>query len=211
MTRIYVPDYWPQFFHPGQNKLARFVYPAVGAVPGYSSTFFYDPATKAMKLVQYDLAGDWMSNWYLKVQPNGLFEVRDELPQKIALLASIFGPKIVENYSTPIGWGGGAPKVGPAFPYSNRPSLSPFSCRPPQFGSGLQVVVFETIFTAWTDPSGKQWDDVLVMLYQQSWNSGAPTGARWYMPLGIGPVAAQWVSGQTTEQWQYAEYSVEAA
>ena len=207
MTTFNPADYWPQFFNK-EPGLAHFVYPAVGALPGYASTFFYDPAMKAMKLCQYDLDNNWMSNWYLQKQTAGLFEVQDETPQTNSLLAALFGPQLIERYSTPIGWGGPAVSfIGSPRQYSNSPSFAPFSCRPPQFGSGLQVVLFEDLLDTWSDAQGRIWNNVLQMFYQQSWGNGAPTGARWMMPKGVGPVAAQWVSGSTVEPWQTAAYT----
>ncbi len=201
-------DFWPQYFTPATAAhWAHFVYPAVGDLPGYSSTFFYDPATKAMKLAQYDLSNNWMSNWYLQNTQDGLFEVKDEIPQTNSFLKSVFGPIATETYSTPIGWGANGQIVGSSYPYDNRPAFSGLGCKPPQFGSGLQVVVFEGFFEEWTDPLGRTWSNVLQMFYQQSWSGGASEGARWMMPKGIGPVASQWVDGTTAMPWQYATYT----
>lgn len=207
MTGFFNPaNFWPQHFAPdGVGHLSHFVYPDVGSVPGYTSTFFYDPPTKAMKLVQYDLHNNFMSNWYLQARPDGLFEVQDDLPQTNATLKKLFGPLIVEKYATPIGWGYPESLIGEAFAYRNTPSFAPLSCRPPQWGSGVQVVLFEELYPTWADPTGKVWENVLQMLYQQQWGSGIKMGARMMMPYKVGPIASQWVSGSTVEPWQYAK------
>ena len=204
MTTIVAADYWPQFFAPVAGKTGtRFAYPAVGALPGYTSTFYFDPSTGCMKLDQYDLSNNWMSSWYLRVENSGLFEVQDDLPQNNAFLKAVFGPVIIERYSTPIGWGG-TQQLGAANAYYNAPSFATFECSPPQIGHGLQVVVFEALFPTWTDALGNVWSDVLQVFYQQEWNNGTPEGARMWMPRGVGPIAAQWVSGSTTEPVQTA-------
>jgi hypothetical protein len=41
--------------------------------------------------------------------------------------------------------------------------------------------------------NGDKYEDVLTMVYQQSWGSKT-TGARYYMAKGIGPIALNWIA-----------------
>ena len=205
MTIFTASDFWPQYLAPRAGAV-QFAYSAIGSLPGYTSTFYHDPATGCMKLDQYDLSKNWLSSWYLKVQNGALFEIQDDLPQSNAFLRGVFGPVIVEKYLTPIGWGG-SQRLGSNNAYYNTPSFDTWECSPPQTGAGLQVIVFEQLLPTWTDALGNIWSDVLQMLYQQEWNSGAPEGARIWMPRGIGPVASQWVNGLITEPVQTATLS----
>lgn len=196
MTQIITADYWPQFFNPpiaGQHTGARFAFAATSQLPAMLMTFFYDTATKSMKLMQYDAANKWNSNWYLQKVPGfGLAEIQDDLPQNNAALKILFGSQIIERYKTPIGWGDTETVGGQ---YTNKPQFDLFRCTPLQSATGFQTINFEQLLPTFTTADGQIYHDVLVQLYQQSWGSGkTASGARMWMAKGIGPVANQWVS-----------------
>lgn len=198
---INVADYWPQYFAPRKGAV-RFDYGAVEGFDAFSQVFYYDGATNAMKLASYDKNNMWMNNWYLQNKVDrGVVEIQDDLPQKNKYLAMIFGNIIVERYDEPILWGNTV-EIGSIV--SNRPKMSFFRSSPPQTGTGFQAVAFEQVLSTFTTSFGATHKNVLVQMYQQTWQGGTTSGARMWLAKGVGPVANQWVVGDVTSPRQDA-------
>ncbi len=201
----FVRDYWPQYFFPRAGAVS-FDYAATGSLAKWRAVYYYDNATAAMKLDSYDANMVWEDSWYLRSVAGsgpdaGVSEIQDNLPQNSAILALIFGKLIIRRYRVPIWWGN-AINVGTIV--SNRPSLDTFRCVPPQFGTGFQAIAFEQMLDTFVSSTGAAYQNVLVMLYQQTWPGGTTSGARMWMAKGIGPVANQWVAGSVVEPRQDA-------
>jgi hypothetical protein len=204
----YVKDYWPQYFSPRTGSV-RFDYAANGALAKWTAVYYYDPSTAAMKLDSFDGNAQWKDSWYLQSVPGsgsnaGIWEVQDNSPQTNALLALIFGKLIIRRYKVPIWWGNTI-NIGTII--SNRPSLDPLRCVPPQTGTGFQAILFEQFLDSFVSTTGVTYRNVLVMLYQQTWPGGTTAGARMWLAKGVGPVANQWVAGSVTEPRQDAVVS----
>ena len=68
-------------------------------------------------------------------------------------------------------------------------------------GSGVQLVVFEERLPNIT-VRGITYSDTLVFSYSQEWNGGASVGARYWMALGVGPVAVSFMNnGSVTSRF----------
>lgn len=184
MTTINVIEYWPFWNTPG--KLRRFDYTAIdGSMPPITSVFAYDQGSKSMQYIDYDAHLTWKDTWYMKYDlKNGLMEWRDDYPG---------GKKVVMNPG--IGWGN-IETIGGS--YFNKPKMDPFQCWPPATAQGVQCVAYEQLLPSWKNNSGKDWSDVLVFTYLQSWDGKPGTGARYWMAKGVGPVAVQWLAQDPT-------------
>ena len=173
---ILVPAYWPLFT---TSELRRFDYTCEEGIAPFTSVFSYDVGSKSMLYNNYDSSLKWLNRWYYNYQPGfGISEWRDDYPG---------GKKVVMD--PPIGWGE-FQDVGTN--YQNKPAFSPLQCWPPAFGSGLQFVLFEQRLPYYS-AGGTTYNDVLVFSYLQSWGGKAATGCRYWMALGIGPVACQFL------------------
>lgn len=175
---IFVPPYWPFF---NTNEWRRFDYTAVdGSMDPITSVFSWDPNTNSMLYDDYDGKGVWKDRWYYQYRAGfGVAEWRDDYP----------GKKVVMN--PPIGWGN-LETIGGN--YENDPAMDPFRCWPPSFAKGVQVVAFEKKLANFIVSCGIVYSDVLQFSYLQSWGGKPATGARYWMALGVGPVAVQWLA-----------------
>ena len=205
MMTEFVRDYWPQYFSPRVGNV-RFDYAANSVLAKWTTVYYYDAATAAMKLDTYNANAVWQNSWYLQSiigagSNAGVWEVRDDTPQTNALLALLFGKIKISRYKVPIWWGN-VVNIGSII--SNRPSYDPFKCVPPQFGTGFQAISFEQMLPTFVSSTGVTYHNVLVMLYQQTWPGSITTGARVWMAKGIGPVANQWVAGSIEQPRQDA-------
>jgi len=173
---IFVPAYWPLF---KTHELRRFDYVAPNA-PSFTSVFSYDVGSDSMLYNNYDANLTWLNRWYYQYRTGfGVAEWRDDYPnnKKVAL-------------SPPIGWGE-FQDVGST--YENKPQFDFFKCSPPAMGSGLQIVDFEQHLPYYS-AGGVTYSDVIIFSYLQSWGGKPATGARYWMALGIGPVATQFLT-----------------
>lgn len=189
-----VMDYWP-FDLVGTTKTRSFHYTdPTGVVPPWTSVFGYDAPANALVYLDSGPTGAWTDTWFLQAGPNGVIEVEDWYPQTNSLLATMYGPIKKVAMKTPIGWGSGVN----GFPQTdiNYPSYNPEACTPPfaASGAGRQTIVFEQHLEHFEWPDHTTWEDVLQFSYAQSWNGGAPTGARYWLAKGIGPVAVAWIA-----------------
>ena len=167
---IYVPAYWPLF---KTHELRRFDY--TGDAP-FTSVFSYDVGTDSMLYNNYSGDGVWLNKWYYQYRTGfGIAEWRDDYPS---------GKKVVMN--PPIGWGE-FQDVGSD--YINKPMFDPFRSWPPATGSGTQIVHFESHLAEYNG-----YRDVIVFTYLQKWGNAPATGARYWMALGIGPIATQFLN-----------------
>jgi len=186
MTKIFVPDYWPMF---KSSELRRFDYvDRTGSMPPITSVFAYDAGTDSMLYIDYDAHLTWKDTWYYNVTKEGLMEWRDDYP----------GKKVV--MSPGIGWGG-VQDIGGS--YINYPKMSFFQSWPPAMASGIQIVAYEQLlpdYGYWLPDDGslvakgRNYKDVLVFTYLQSWDGKPGGGARYWMAKGIGPVSVQWIA-----------------
>lgn len=176
---IFVAAYWPFF---NTNEWRRFDYTAVdGSMEPITSVFSWDPQTNSMLYDDYDGKGVWKDRWFYQYRAGfGVAEWRDDYPG---------GKKVV--MSPPIGWGN-LETIGSN--YQNHPNMDPFRCWPPSFARGVQVVVYEQQLQNFLVSSGIVYTDVLQFTYLQSWDGKPATGARYWMALGVGPVAVQWLA-----------------
>jgi hypothetical protein len=183
--KIFIPGYWPFWTDP--NQLRRFDYTAVdGSMPPITSVFAYDEGSKSMLYIDYDAHLTWKDTWYYQYWPQfGVAEYRDDYPN---------GKKVV--MSPPIGWGEWA-EIGGS--YVNYPKMSPFKSWPPSFAKGVQCVAYEALIPTMTLASGTSYNNVLQFTYLQSWDGKPGTGARYFMALGVGPVAVQWLAQNPTD------------
>ena len=173
---LLVPAYWPLF---KTHELRRFDYSAPNT-PSFTSVFSYDVGSDSMLYNNYDAAGTWLNRWYYRYNPGfGIAEWRDDYPdnKKIVLKPAI-------------GWGEfqAVPST-----YQNKPKFDFLKCSPMAFCSGEQIVSFEQHLQTYIATS-QSYSDVLVFSYLQSWNGKPATGARYWMALGVGPVATQFIT-----------------
>jgi hypothetical protein len=176
MTKLFVPAYWPLF---KTHELRRFDYRSDSLAP-FTSIFSYDVGSDSMLYNNYDPQGAWLNKWYYQYRTGfGIAEWRDDYPNN---------KKVV--MSPPIGWGE-FQDVGSDF--VNYPKFNPLQSWPPATGSGVQIVHFEDHLTSFTAAS-VTYTDVIQFTYLQSWGGKAATGARYWMALGVGPVAVQFLT-----------------
>jgi len=181
MSDIFVPAYWPLFT---THELRRFDYSAPNT-HNFTSVFSYDVGSASMLYNNYDSNLKWLNRWYYKYQTGfGISEWRDDYPGN---------KKIV--MSPAIGWGefsyiGGV--------YQNQPKFDPLKCWPPASGSGEQIVSFEDHLPTMT-VSGVTYNDVLQFSYLQSWGGKPSSGSRYWMALGVGPIATQFLTQSATD------------
>lgn len=175
---IFTPAYWPLF---KTHELRRFDYTAVdGSMEPITAVFSYDAGSDSMLYSDYNGKGEWQDTWFYQYRPGfGIAEWRDDYPG---------GKKVVMD--PPIGWGEFA-EIGGT--YSNSPKMDPLRSWPPAMAQGWQWVAFERLGD-FTTQDGTRYENVLQFLYTQEWNGGRSGGARYWMQLGLGPVAVQWVA-----------------
>lgn len=185
---ILVPAYWPLFT---THELRRFDYKAKDGSPPFTSVFSYDVGSKSMLYNNYDASLKWLNRWYYQYQTGfGIAEWRDDYPGN---------KKIVMK--PPIGWGE-FQNVGSI--YQNKPKFDPLQCWPPATGCGDQIVSFEQHLSSFT-AMDVTYSDVIQFSYLQSWNGKPATGARYWMALGIGPVATQFLLQDATDPKKISE------
>ena len=173
---LFVPAYWP-FFKSGE--LRRFDYSNPDA-PSFTSVFSYDKGSDSMLYNNYDSAGTWLNKWYYQYRTGfGVAEWRDDYPGN---------KKVVLN--PPIGWGE-FQDVGSD--YINYPKFDFFRCWPPAASSGDQIVHFEEQISQ-MNVLGVYYQDVIKFSYLQNWDGKPATGARYWMALGVGPIATQFLT-----------------
>lgn len=175
---IHVPDYWPRFT---DARLRRFDYTAVDdSMPPITAVFAYDKGTGSMLYVDYDAHLNWKDTWYYKYKPGfGVAEWRDDYP----------GKKVV--MSPAIGWGENV-EIGGTF--INKPKMNPLQSWPPAFSDGVQIVAYESLLPQFRTMHGETFHNVLQFTYLQSWGGKPGGGARYWMAIGVGPVAVQWLA-----------------
>jgi len=184
---IFVPAYWPLF---KTHELRRFDYTATGAPP-FTSVFSYDKGTDSMLYNNYDANLTWLNRWYYQYRTGfGVAEWRDDYPG---------GKKVV--LSPPIGWGE-FQEVGST--YIDYPKFDFFKCWPPATSNGTQIVVFEEQLNQMI-AGGINYQDVIKFSYLQNWNGKPATGARYWMALGIGPIATSFLTQDATDPTKITE------
>jgi hypothetical protein len=173
---IPVVKYWPFTF---SQRIIRWDYTDTGGtMDPLVALFYYDAQSNSLIYGDYDHAGNFKDNWYMRYVPGfGVAEWRDTYPNKVVTL------------SPAIGWGDMV-RIGDT--YVNQPEFDTFSCNPPQIGSGEQIVKFENHFDHWENDAGTPFEDVLVISYMQRWGNGKWAGARYWLAAGLGPCAVQW-------------------
>ena len=97
--------------------------------------------------------------------------------------------------SPPIGWGEFSYIGGT---YENKPQFDFFKCWPPASSSGEQIVSFEDRIPIMS-ANGMSYQDVIQFSYLQSWGYKSATGARYWMALGVGPIATQFLTQSATD------------
>lgn len=176
MAKIFVPAYWPLF---KTGELRRFDYVAPDT-PSFTSVFSYDKGSDSMLYNNYLPDGSWGNRWYYRYNTGfGIAEWRDDYPK---------GKKVVLN--PPIGWGE-FQEVGSD--YIDYPKFDFFKCWPPAASKGVQIVHFEQRLSAFT-ACAVTYQDVIQFTYLQNWDGKPATGARYWMALGVGPVATQFLT-----------------
>lgn len=187
---IFVPAYWPYF---NTHEWRRFDYTAVdGSMDPITSVFSFDPSTNSMLYDDYDGKGVWKDRWYYQYRAGfGIAEWRDDYPG---------GKKVVMD--PPIGWGN-LEVIGGS--YQNSPKMDPFRSWPPAIAKGQQIVAFEKHLANFLVASGIVYQDVLQFTYLQSWDGKPAIGARYWMALGIGPVAVQWLAQDPKDKTKIIE------
>lgn len=188
-NKIFMPAYWP-FFKNGE--LRRFDYKSPdGSMPPFTSVFSYDKGSDSMLYNNYDSNGVWLNKWYYKYQPGfGVAEWRDDYPNN---------KKVVLN--PPIGWG---EFINVGGSYQNKPQFDFFRCWPPAQGSGDQIVYMEQHLSSFT-ACAITYQDVIQFTYLQSWGGKPATGARYWMALGKGPVATQFLTQDSNDPSKIVE------
>ena len=184
---IFVPAYWPLF---KTHELRRFDYTAPNS-PNFTSVFSYDVGSDSMLYNNYDANLTWLNRWYYQYRTGfGIAEYRDDYPggKKVAM-------------SPPIGWGEFT-EIGGT--YENKPKFDFFKCSPPAMGSGEQIVAFEDRLAV-MGINGVYYNDVIIFSYLQSWGGKPATGARYWMALGIGPVATQFLTQDANDPTKVTE------
>ena len=178
---IFVPAYWPLF---KTHELRRFDYRAPD-LPPFTSVFSYDAGSDSMLYNNYDSNGAWLNKWYYQYRTGfGIAEWRDDYPNN---------KKVV--LSPAIGWGE-FQEVGSD--YINYPKFDFFKCWPPATSNGVQIVHFEQRLSSFTAGT-MTYSDVIQFTYLQNWNGKPATGARYWMALGVGPVATQFLTQSATD------------
>jgi hypothetical protein len=190
MSKLFLPAYWPLF---KTTELRRFDYSdPTGTLEPISSVFSYDKATDSMRYDDFNGDESWRDTWYYQYRVGfGIAEWQDEDVMPAGWMTTVFGKKKRVVMDPPIGWGEFL-NVGET--YTNYPKMVPWRCMPPQFASGKNVVTIKKHITDGFDVGNSRYHDVIQMLYQQSWNNNPPVGANYWMALGVGPVAIQWVA-----------------
>jgi hypothetical protein len=174
--KIFVPSYWPLF---KTGELRRFDYVAPDT-PSFTSVFSYDKGSDSMLYNNYLPDGSWGNRWYYRyVTGFGISEWRDDYPK---------GKKVVLN--PPIGWGE-FQEVGSD--YIDYPKFDFFKCWPPASSKGVQIVHFEERISQ-MQVLGDYYQDVIKFSYLQNWDGKPATGARYWMALGVGPIATQFLT-----------------
>lgn len=185
---IDVRAYWP-FDLTGTTRKRTFRYfsPDPALVP-IISVFWWGPREQALIYSDYDANGVWKDDWFLRFDPReGVIEYRDDYPQT-GVAATLFGTRKKLWFSTPIKWGN-VVHVGGSV--ANIATVDPWRSHPPQFGSCVQSVQFESLLKS-AVVRGREFEDVLQMTYLQRWG-GKCGGARYWMARGVGPVAIEWL------------------
>jgi hypothetical protein len=142
--------------------------------------FSYDKGSDSMLYNNYDSAGTWLNKWYYQYRTGfGVAEWRDDYPNN---------KKVVLN--PPIGWGE-FQEVGSD--YINYPKFDFFKCWPPAASKGVQIVHFEEQISQ-MNVLGVYYQDVIKFSYLQNWDGKPATGARYWMALGVGPIATQFLT-----------------
>lgn len=175
-SKIFVPAYWPLF---NTGELRRFDYVGDG-MPPFASVFSYDVGSKSMLYNNYDSKNEWLNRWYYRYETGfGISEWRDDYPgnKKVVL-------------KPPIGWGE-FQEVGSV--YQDKPKFDFFRCWPPATGYGDQIVMYEKRLPEFT-ACDVIYTDVIQFSYLQAWGGKPATGARYWMALGVGPVATQFIA-----------------
>lgn len=177
-NNIFVPAYWPLF---KTHELRRFDYVSEDSnMPPFTSVFSYDVGSDSMLYNNYDSAGIWLNKWFYQYRSGfGIAEWRDDYPG---------GKKVVLN--PPIGWG---EMVRIGGNYIDYPKFDFFRCWPPAASNGTQIVAFEDHISQ-MEVIGVYYQDVLQFSYLQSWGSKPATGARYWMALGVGPIATTFLT-----------------
>jgi hypothetical protein len=176
MAKIFVPAYWPLF---KTGELRRFDYVAPDT-PSFTSVFSYDKGSDSMLYNNYLPDGSWGNRWYYQYRTGfGIAEWRDDYPK---------GKKVVLN--PPIGWGE-FQDVGSD--YIDYPKFDFFKCWPPAASKGVQIVHFEDHISQMS-VLGTYYQDVIQFSYLQNWDGKPATGARYWMALGVGPIATQFLT-----------------
>jgi len=179
---ILVPAYWPLFT---TSELRRFDYFCEGDGAPFTSVFSYDTGSQSMLYNNYDSSLTWLNRWYYQYRTGfGIAEWRDDYPNN---------KKVVMN--PPIGWGEFA-SIGSV--YMNQPKFDFFKCSPPIIGSGEQIVKFEDLLPTYS-AKGETYQNVLQFSYLQSWGGKPATGCRYWMALGIGPIACEFLVQSATD------------
>ena len=181
MAKLFVPAYWPLF---KTGELRRFDYRA-NDLPPFTSVFSYDKGSDSMLYNNYDSNGVWLNKWFYQYRTGfGIAEWRDDYPGN---------KKVVLN--PPIGWGEFQDVKSD---YINYPQFDFFKCWPPATSSGVQIVHFEQHLQSFT-ACAVTYQDVIQFTYLQNWNGKPATGARYWMALGVGPVATQFLTQSATD------------
>lgn len=194
MTMLDVKSYWP-FDLVGTTKTRTFHYiDPTGVVPPWTSVFGYDAPANALVYLDRGPTGAWTDTWFLQAGPQGVIEVEDWYPQTNLALATAFGPIKKIAFQTPIAWGNqvlGFPQTNISYPVYN-----PEACVPPfaASGSGQQTIIFEAHLDNFEHEGVWTYPDVLQFSYAQQWGNGAPTGARYWLAKGVGPIAVAWIA-----------------
>ena len=174
---VWVPQYWCM---PPLGKIYSYRFVTVdGSMPDLVAEFVYDPGTQSVLYVDFEGDMKYRDTWYMQYKDGfGWAEWRDDYP----------GKKLV--FSEPIGWGN-VEMVGQT--YKNYPKSDLLKSWPPQWLSGTQTVFFEELLPKFTLTNGDTYENVLVCVYQQSWGKKT-SGARYWLAMGYGPVAQQWIA-----------------
>jgi hypothetical protein len=196
-NNIFMPAYWPFF---KTNELRRFDYVGENStIPPFTSVFSYDVGSDSMLYNNYDPSGKWLNKWFYQYKPGfGVSEWRDDYPKggwpsgrKKVVMDSFLG--------VPIGWGDIGTIGGY---YKNKPKMSPILSNPPQFLTGTQIVIWESALNSFALSNGTVYNDVITVVYQQSWGSKT-SGARYWFAKDIGPVAVQWIAPDPNNKGAY--------
>lgn len=184
---LFIPAYWPFW---KSHQLMRFDYTAPNT-PNFTSVFSYDVGSDSMLYNNYDSNLNWLNRWYYRYNPGfGVAEWRDDYPNN---------KKVVLNPA--IGWGE-FQAIGSV--YMNKPQFDFFKCWPPATGSGIQIVTYEKHLDTYT-AAGVTYNDVLQFAYLQGWGGKPGNGARYWMALGVGPIATQFLAQDATDPTKITE------